>query len=398
MLIALSMKSEQPFSFIRALDKLLSYKGIDERDLQFKRTLWFTTFGISCFVSAMFIPVLVFQVKTLLLFGILLLCIYIPSLILMFILPYKNKSIVHISQHLTILITFYCIVKLGGLHQSGGIILAGLSMVITSATMFNSNRWSVWYFSLYMVCTLIVAGIQMKYKISPEMPSHVNHIFSLINTLCLSAYTLVIVLVYIKQYTQIEKGKADHLRHLDDVKTKLYTNITHEFRTPLTVIEGMADQIESQPDKWLKRGLEKIRQNSRNLLHLVDQMLDLARLEAGALPMKMVHGDVIRYLKMLSESFDSLAESKGITLSFSSDIDSYCTDYDADKLGKILTNLLSNAIKYTASEGVVSVNVSMVDRSGTKLILEFTDTGIGIESEKLGKIFDRFYRVEKRGL
>ena len=102
------MERKQSVGFIGILDKLLSYRGIDEATLQFKRTLWFTTLGISLFVSLMFIPVLIYQVKTLLLFGILLLSVYIPSLVLMFILPYRQKILVHISQHLTILFTFFC--------------------------------------------------------------------------------------------------------------------------------------------------------------------------------------------------------------------------------------------------------------------------------------------------
>jgi len=390
------MEKQQSENSIRILDKLLSYRGIDEATLQFKKTYWFITLGVASFVSLMFIPGFLFQVETIILYGILLLSVYIPILFLLFILPYRRMTLVHVAQHITILITFYCIVKLGGLHQSGGIILAGLSMVITSAMMFYSNKWSIWYFSFYMVCTLVVAAIQMKLNFPPEMPSHVNHVFFLINTLCLSAYTLVIVLVYIKLYTQNEKDKAEQLRHLNEVKTKLYTNITHEFRTPLTVIQGMADQIESHPEKWLKRGVEKIRQNSQNLLYLVNQMLDLARLEAGAMPKKMIHGDVIKYMKMLTESFHSLAESKGIELTFISDPDSYEMDYDPDKMSRIISNLISNAVKYSTSRGRVSVELSLGHARGERLILAIRDTGVGIKAEKLPQIFDRFYRVEEQ--
>jgi len=151
-------------------------------------------------------------------------------------------------------------------------------------------------------------------QLPAEMSSYVNHLFFLINTICLSAYTLVIVLVYLKQYTQAEKDKAERLKELDEVKTKLYTNITHEFRTPLTVILGMTDQIEEQPEKWLKKGLSRIRQNGQNLLHLVNQMLDLARLEAKAMTAKMIHGDVIRYLKAMIELFQSTADRHQVIL------------------------------------------------------------------------------------
>lgn len=384
-------------SFIQKVDKtidqLLSFKGIDADTLSFKRTYAFTTLGISCFVALMFIPVLLYQVKSLLLFGILLLCDYIPLLFLLVLLPFRRKWIAHISQHIQIIITFYIIVRLGGLHHSGGIILAGLSMVMTSL-MFNSIAWSIWYFSFYMVCMLIVAGIQMKFNFPPEMPSHVDHVFFLINTLCLTAYTLVIVLVHLTKQTQAEKDKADRLKDLDQVKTRLYTNITHEFRTPLTVILGMADQIETLPEKWLTRGLKKIRQHSHTLLNLVNQMLDLTKLEAGAMPINMVHGEVIRYLKYLMESFHSIAESQHIRLFFQSDTDSFYMDYDPEKLWGIISNLLSNAIKYSHSEDMVTLTVITKTSGGEMLKIIVKDTGIGISADKLEHIFDRFYQVK----
>ena len=150
-----NMKTRLGVRVNNALESLLSFKGIDAATLQFKKTTWLTTLGISLFVTAMFIPVLYFQVKSLLLFGILLFCVYIPSLILMVLLPYRRKWMVHVSQHLTLLITFYIIVKLGGLHNSGGIILAGLSMVISSV-MFYSTSWSIWY--IYLLHHVHVCG------------------------------------------------------------------------------------------------------------------------------------------------------------------------------------------------------------------------------------------------
>ena len=245
------------------------------------------------------------------------------------------------------------------------------------------------------MCMFVVAGIQMKYDFPAEMPSNVNHIFFLINTLSLTGYTLVIVLVYIKQHTRTEKARADQLKELDEVKTRLYTNITHEFRTPLTVILGMADQIEAHPEKWLTRGVEKIRSNSGSLLKMVNQMLDLSRLEAGAMPLKMIHGDVIRFVRMLTESFDSMGESRDVELFFHADFDSFQMDYDPDQLERIVSNLLSNALKYTPPGGTVTISISnrLINK---KAFLEMTvrDTGIGMSADKLEHIYERFYRIE----
>ena len=377
------------------LDRRLSYPGIDMAKLQQRKSVWFTNLGISGYIGLMTMVGALLQVHSIVLFGLMLLGIYVPHMILMLLFTFRRDWLDHFIHHLQLVVTFYTIVRLGGLHNSGGIILAGLSMVITSIS-FNSTKWAIWYFTFYLLCMLTVAGIQFKLQLPAEMSPQVNHIFFLINTISLTAYTLVIVLVYLKQYTQTEKDKADRLKELDEVKTRLYTNITHEFRTPLTVILGMADQIEAQPDKWLKKGLMKIRQNGQTLLHLVNQMLDLARLEAGAMPMMMIHNDVIKYLNYLAESFFSMAESHKVQLVFQSDVDSFDMDYDPDKLKRIVSNLLSNAIKYNRPEGTVAMHV-LVTLGHRTLEIRIRDRGIGIPADRMDHIFDRFYRIETGG-
>ena len=378
------------------LQRQLSYPGIAEEKLQQRVSFLFTNLGISAYVSIMTILAAKLEVHSLVLYGLMLLAVYIPIMLLLLIFTLERIWLLHIGHHLQLLVTFFIIVRLGGLHNCGGIILAGLSMVIASIS-FNSNRWSIWYFAFFVLGIITVAIIQFNLQLPAEMPPKVNHLFFLVNTLSLTAYTLVIVLVYLKQYTQIEKDKTERFRELDEVKTRLYTNITHEFRTPLTVILGMSDQIEAEPEKWLKRGLGKIRENSQNLLHLVNQMLDLAKLEAGAMPMKMIQNNVIRYLKFLTESFRSMAERNQIRLSFQSDEDSFLMDYDPEKLKRIVSNLLSNAIKYNQPKGEVHLGIQ-IDKTEKGLFeMEIRDTGLGIPEEKLEKIFDRFYRVEDKG-
>jgi len=373
--------------------RLLSYPGMTDTALTQRISYWFTTLGISCFVGIMTLLAYHLEVQSLVLYGLMLLSIYVPTMILLILFHFKRMWLIHLCHHLQLAVTFYIIVRLGGLDHCGGIILAGLGMVITSIS-FYSNRWAIWYFAFYFLGLLIVAAIQFRMQLPAEMPSHVNHLFFLINTICLSAYTLVIVLVYLKQYTQAEKDKAERLKELDEVKTKLYTNITHEFRTPLTVILGMTDQIEEQPEKWLKKGLSRIRQNGQNLLHLVNQMLDLARLEAKAMTAKMIHGDVIRYLKAMTELFQSTADRHQVKLVFESDADSLHMDYDPELLKRILANLLSNAIKYNRPGGSVTCRIRTQTEENHLLEIRVIDTGLGIQSDRLATIFDRFYRIE----
>ncbi len=207
---------------------------------------------------------------------------------------------------------------------------------------------------------------------------------------------------------RLELAETEKLRELDQVKSRLYTNITHEFRTPLTVIQGLAQQIKGQ-DK-LKNTIER---SSVNLLNLVNQMLDLSRLDAGQMQAQYVQGDVVGYLKYLLQSFESMARSNKIRLHFIAQMGSFYMDYDPDKMLKITANLLSNAIKFTEAGGdvylMVSTNELIHERTDWKsriksilptkesLILQVKDTGIGISEEDLNKIFDRFYQVPDGG-
>ncbi len=209
---------------------------------------------------------------------------------------------------------------------------------------------------------------------------------------------------------RLEHAETLRLQELDAVKTKLYTNITHEFRTPLTVILGMARQVQTEIGNW-KLGnweigksianLDMVIRNGQNLLHLVNQMLDLSKLESGKLALHYEQSDVVVFLKYLVESFHSLAENKGVQVHFLADFQELKMDFDAERLQQVVTNLLSNAVKFTPAGGQVYVSVGMetpsLSRSGqslSNLSLKIRDTGIGISEENLPHIFDRFYQVD----
>jgi signal transduction histidine kinase/ligand-binding sensor domain-containing protein/DNA-binding response OmpR family regulator len=194
--------------------------------------------------------------------------------------------------------------------------------------------------------------------------------------------------------------RTQQLVELDDAKTNLYTNITHEFRTPLTIILGMADQIERSPRQWLQEGLQMIKRSGQDLLRLVNQMLDLARLEGGKLPVNMVQSDIIVYVKTLLEFFRSYADSKNITLEFTSEPGQIIMDFDPDKIKDIISNLLSNALKFTPEGGEIKLEVGSTEYETRDVPrtsyfqLCVRDNGAGIPPEKLPYIFDRFYQAD----
>ena len=191
--------------------------------------------------------------------------------------------------------------------------------------------------------------------------------------------------------------QKEELEGLSQVKSRFFTNISHELRTPLTIIGGMVDQIRKQPQQWLDKGLTMIERNNANLLRLVNQILDLRKLESGNLTLEYTHGDIISYLRYIVESFQSFAESKRIRLHFLDYSKEVEMGYDPEKVLQIMSNLLSNAIKFTPEGGEVylSVNEEKEGEGGVnRLLIMVKDTGIGIPKEKQAHIFDRFYQVD----
>ncbi|HEV7780940.1 MAG TPA: ATP-binding protein [Chitinophagaceae bacterium] len=198
-----------------------------------------------------------------------------------------------------------------------------------------------------------------------------------------------------------EKARAEALRiqEMEAIKSKFFANISHEFRTPLTLIQAPLQQIEEQALNMQKDGtatvplrqLQTMRRNTDRLLELVNQLLDLSRLDAGNIKLQVVKGDVLQLLRSLAASFDSMAERKQIHYYVHFPEQAGMAFFDKDKLEKIFTNLLSNAFKYTESKGTVSVIVEMEDN---RLRLSVEDNGPGIAKKELDKVFDRFYQVE----
>ena len=199
----------------------------------------------------------------------------------------------------------------------------------------------------------------------------------------------------LQRQKEIEQREASRLTELDKLKTNLYTSITHEFRTPLTLILGPVRKLLHQPNKVstsdMMTNLNLIEQNGKQLLSLVNQILDLQKLEASQLAPQYEQGDVMAFLHYLVDSFQSLVERKNISLEFESYPNAMVMDYDKDKLQKICSNLLANAVKFTQDAGSIKFIAHADDQW---LAIDVIDTGIGIPKENLDTIFNLFYQVD----
>jgi signal transduction histidine kinase/ligand-binding sensor domain-containing protein/DNA-binding response OmpR family regulator len=206
--------------------------------------------------------------------------------------------------------------------------------------------------------------------------------------------------------SKIRELKARQAVELDRLKSDFFTNVTHEFRTPLTLILSPLDHwLSNMPDDSpYAQPFRSMQRNGRRLLHLVNQLLDLSKLEAGKMRIEMQPGDLIHFVKRVTHAFADSAAARGMSLDVSVPEGNLWLNFDADKLEKILSNLLSNAFKFTADNGHVSLslqllpNPHMEDKPSEKpyvlVELKVTDSGPGIPSDELERIFDRFHQVD----
>lgn len=198
----------------------------------------------------------------------------------------------------------------------------------------------------------------------------------------------------LKRQLEKQELEAQFQRKLNTFKTSLFANVTHEFRTPLTIILNHTERLAKQtPDTPEQHSVRQIEHSAHQLLRLVEELMDVARSDAGKLTLNETVGHPGEVIAQLVASLQSLAHDRGIMLT--TEFDSHPTTecrFDADKLGKIAHNLLSNALKFTPEGGRISVQLRIDAKTGT-LLLEVADTGIGMTPDEQAQIFERFYQT-----
>jgi len=221
-----------------------------------------------------------------------------------------------------------------------------------------------------------------------------------------TALALIIVLLLIRRYElnrirlrnqlRLEKIETESLRSMDRVKSKFFANISHEFRTPLTLILAQVENMMSTvKDLREEEKLQAIERNARKLLLLINQILDLSKIDAEKMELTVTRQDIVVFVKGILFSFESPAASKNLTLAFKSEPGQILLVFDPDKMEKILCNVLTNAVKYSEEEGKVSVSIHAA--ADDKVEIRIENSGRGIPAGHLPHIFDRFYRVDGSG-
>jgi signal transduction histidine kinase/ligand-binding sensor domain-containing protein/AraC-like DNA-binding protein len=196
----------------------------------------------------------------------------------------------------------------------------------------------------------------------------------------------------IRHEFEMSRFEATKLREVDELKSRFFANISHEFRTPLTLILGPVKRMhDTAKDLEMRDELGLVHRNAIRLLDLVNQLLDLSKLESGAMKLQAAPENIVPLLKGLLQSFCSYAERKKISIAFNSSAEDIAVYIDREKVEKIVTNLLSNAFKFTPEGGRIELSIVPDSQS---VNIRISDTGIGIPAGDIPKIFDRFYQVD----
>jgi len=203
-----------------------------------------------------------------------------------------------------------------------------------------------------------------------------------------------------KEFENVQKiREAEQMHEVDEMKFRFFTNISHEFRTPLTLIINPIEKLLAEStDENKKTLLSIVQRNAYSLLELVNQLLDFRKLDVQKDTLNLSVGDIVLFVRDICYSFTDLANRKMIKFSFSTTVSELRMDFDSEKVKKIVYNLLSNAFKFTPDNGRIDVALTYVQQmnDNSKILrIVISDSGIGIPEKDIEHIFERFYRVEQ---
>lgn len=330
----------------------------------------------------------------------------------------KKYKVFRNSQLLLILILPFALqISLGGFIPSSAVMY--WAIIAPAGAMFlDSVKKSVYWFVAYILLVIVA------YLINDLLPDYVNwnlsgsfiNVLFMMNIIGVSSIVFAIMFYFVGKITDLNteielkknvlESQAVKLKEMDKIKSRFFANISHEFRTPLTLILGLANKQITKPNSPPDPGdSDTIKRNSQRLLQLINQLLDLSKIESSEMKMEASKSNIVKFVENLSSQFESLAFVNKITITFNGQginaqqlHQSIELFFDREKVQKILTNLLSNALKFTPAEGKIAVEVKEEKNSGEEALgmvsIKVSNTGEGIPKDKIAYVFDRFFQVD----
>jgi signal transduction histidine kinase/DNA-binding response OmpR family regulator len=320
------------------------------------------------------------------------------------------------SQLLLILILPFSLqLSLGGFIPSSAVIMWALISPAGALVFFSKKQSLIWFaafLSLVVIAFLVNSILPQRFDWQQE-ESFINALF-LMNIFGISSIVFMIQYYFVGKQTELKEAieekstalevQAEKLKEMDEVKSRFFANISHEFRTPLTLILGITKKQLANPDEAPNpEDSDTVKRNAQRLLQLINQLLDLSKLESGEVKLNIEKLDIISFTRTVTAHYESLAEEKNIKQSFNGQIlsdilpsNTIIVHFDQERLTKVLNNLISNAIKFTPHEGVIDIEVknSHNELSQEGVAINISNSGDGIPQDNLDKVFDRFYQVD----
>lgn len=196
-----------------------------------------------------------------------------------------------------------------------------------------------------------------------------------------------------RKEVEVEKKKLEEAIHLESIRNEFFGNISHEFKTPLNIILGIVQLIDKNIEldnitkENLIRHVDIMKQNSYRLLRLVNNLIDISRIDIGYYNLQPSNYNIVKVIEDITLSIAEYVKHKKINLIFNTDVEEITLACDPDKIERVMLNLLSNAIKYTDDNGDIYVSLNKVNED---VVVSVKDSGVGIPNDKLELIFDRF--------
>jgi signal transduction histidine kinase/DNA-binding response OmpR family regulator len=318
---------------------------------------------------------------------------------------YRNSQL-----FLILLLPFLLQLSLGGFIQSSAVIMWAFIAPVGALVFFKAQQTIVWFVG-YLVLVVLA------FFINDALPEYFNwelsdqfiNVVFVLNILAVSGLIYAVQYYYVNKQTELkesieEKSKslaeqAEKLKESDKLKSRFFANVSHEFRTPLTLILGLLNKQKEHADRPPSlQDTETMQRNANRLLQLINQLLDLSKVEGGELKLAVIHKDVVATVKKTALLYDPLGFEKNIKIFFNGKPMDKATKhkpiaayFDEEKLNKVVSNLISNAIKFNLVEGVIEIQVKEENKV---LYIIIANTGEKIPSKNMPYIFNRFYQVD----